>query len=269
MSGHLAKPNYPAPATAAGAGAGSSSCDVGCARSPGTCHGSASVRPPAAAPRTLGDESQAGAALVAGRGSEGEAVRDEATSAGTSTVPAKRLRAERRNQVWALDFIFDSTSDGRPIKALAMCDEYARENVGRHLGRSITADDVVEVLDQAKAQRGAPECIRMDNGPELIASAIRDWCRLSGTGTIYIEPGSPWENPFVESFNARLRDQLFNREIFHSVFQAKVLYFDWCDVYNNFRPHSSIGYLAPAMFAALLLGQLPSPDSRRHLRNSD
>ncbi|MHB8613808.1 MAG: IS3 family transposase [Candidatus Dormibacteraceae bacterium] len=179
---------------------------------------------------------------------------------GMSTVPARRLRAERRNQVWALDFIFDSTSDGRPIKALAMCDEHTRESIGRQLGRSITADDVVDVLDQAKAERGAPECIRMDNGPELIASAIRDWCRLSGTGTIYIEPGSPWENPFVESFNARLRDELFNREIFHSVFEARVLYFDWCDVYNNFRPHSSLGYLAPAMFAALLLGKLPTPE---------
>jgi len=178
---------------------------------------------------------------------------------GTTTVPTKRLRAERRNQVWALDFIFDSTADGRPIKVLAMCDEHTRENIGRQLGRSITADDVVEVLDQAKAEPGAPECIRMDNGPELIASAIRDWCRLSGTGTIYIEPGSPWENPFVESFNARLRDELFNREIFHSVFEAKVLYFDWCDVYNNFRPHSSIGYLAPAMYAALLLRQPSSP----------
>ena len=147
---------------------------------------------------------------------------------GTSTVPSRRLRAERRNQVWALDFIFDSTSDGRPIKALTMRDEHSRESVGRQLGRSITAEDVVDVLDQAKAERGAPECIRMDNGPELIASAIRDWCRLSGTGTLYIEPGSPWENPFVESFNARLRDELFNREIFHTVFEARVLYFDWC-----------------------------------------
>jgi len=148
-----------------------------------------------------------------------------------------------------------------------VCDEHTRENIGRQLGRSITADDVVDVLDQAKAKRGAPEYIRMDNGPELVANAIRDWCRLSGTGTIYIEPGSPWENPFVESFNARLRDELFNREIFHSVFEAKVLYFDWCDVYNNFRPHSSIGYLAPAMFAAMLLGQSPWPDLRRSLRN--
>ena len=180
---------------------------------------------------------------------------------GTSTVPAKRLRAERLNQVWALDFIFDSTVDGRPLKALSMCDEHSRESIGRRLGRSITADDVVEVLDLAKAKRGAPQYIRMDNGPEMIAGAIRDWCRLSGTGTLYIEPGSPWENPFVESFNARLRDELFNREIFTSVFEARVLYNDWCEVYNNFRPHSSLGYLAPAAFASLLLGQPPAGTS--------
>jgi transposase InsO family protein len=105
-------------------------------------------------------------------------------------VPSRRLRAERCNQVWALDFTFDSTSDGRPLKALSMCDEHTRENVGRQLGRSLTAADVVEVMDQAKAKAGAREYIRMDNGPELTATTIRDWCRLPGTGTIYIEPGS-------------------------------------------------------------------------------
>jgi putative transposase len=208
----------------------------------------------------FGSAQSPGAAAVARGRLEDEAIRDQAKAAGDEHGARQALRAERRNQVWALDFIFDSTSDGRPIKALAMCDEHTRESIGRRLGRSITADDVVDVLDQAKAERGAPECIRMDNGPELIANAIRDWCRLSGTGTIYIEPGSPWENPFVESFNARLCDELFNREIFDSVFEAKVLYFDWCDVYNNFRPHSSLGYLAPAMFAALLHGKLPTPE---------
>jgi putative transposase len=119
---------------------------------------------------------------------------------------------------------------------------------------------VVEVLDQAKAARGAPEYIRMDNGPELVANAIRDWCRLSGTWHPLHRAGPPLGEPIVESFNARRRDELFNREIFHSVFEAKVLYFDWCDVDNNFRPPRSIGYLAPAMFAALLLGQLPKPE---------
>jgi transposase InsO family protein len=109
---------------------------------------------------------------------------------GVSTVPAARLRAERPNHVWALDFIFDATSDGRPLKALSMCDEFTRENLARRIGRSITSDDVVDALDEASARRGAPEFIRCDNGPEFIAAAIRVWCRFMGTGTAYIEPGS-------------------------------------------------------------------------------
>lgn len=104
---------------------------------------------------------------------------------------------------------------GRPIKALSMCDELTRENVARRLGRSITADDVTHTLDEASAVRGALECIRCDNGPEFVAIAIRDWCRAHGTATSYIEPGSPWQNPYVESFNSRLRDELFAREHDH------------------------------------------------------
>ena len=113
---------------------------------------------------------------------------------GESTVPAQRLRAERPNHVWALDFLFDATSDGRPIKVLTMSDEFTRESIGRRLGRSITAD-VVATLDEARRRRGAPQFIRCDNGPELVAAAITDWCRFAGTGTAYIEPGSPWQEP--------------------------------------------------------------------------
>jgi putative transposase len=114
---------------------------------------------------------------------------------GTSTVPACRLQAERPNQVWALDFMFDTTADGRPFKVLSMCDEFTRESVGGLLGRSITADAVVEELDRLRLQRGAPGYIRCDNGPEFVAQAIRDWCRFCGTGTSFIDPGSPWQNP--------------------------------------------------------------------------
>lgn len=180
---------------------------------------------------------------------------------GQSVVPGERLRAVRPNHVWALDFQFDTTSDGRPIKALAVCDEFTRENIGRELKRSIKAEDVVEVLDLARAERGAPEYVRMDNGPELVAQALRDWCQAAGTGTVYIEPGSPWENPFAESFNSRARDELFSREIFHSVLEGRVMYFDWCDRYNTKRPHSSLGGLPPAMFAALIAKgpTLPGP----------
>lgn len=169
---------------------------------------------------------------------------------GTSTVPAQRLSALRPNHVWALDFIFDATSDGRPIKALSMCDEFTRENVARRLGRSITADDVTYALDEASEVRGAPECIRCDNGPEFVAMAIRDWCRAHGTDTAYIELGSPWQNPYVESFNSRLRDELFAREVFDTIMEARMLFDDWCDTYNRHRPHSSLGYLPPAVFAA-------------------
>jgi putative transposase len=122
---------------------------------------------------------------------------------------------------------------------------HPRESIGRRLGRSITADGVVAALDEACHRRGAPEFIRCDNGPELVATAIKDWCRLVGTGTAYMEPGSPWQNPFVESFNGKDRDELFAREIFDSIFEARVPYEDWCNAYNRVRPHSRLGYCRP------------------------
>lgn len=178
---------------------------------------------------------------------------------GTSTVPARRLQAERPNQVWALDFMFDTTADGRPFKVLSMCDEFTRESVGGRVGRSITADDVVTVLDQLRLERGAPEYLRCDNGPEFVAAAIRDWCRFSGTGTSFIDPGSPWQNPYVESFNGRARDELFAREIFDSILEARVLYEDWRHAYNLHRPHRALGLLPPAVFAAAFNNQKLSP----------
>ncbi|MGH7870386.1 MAG: IS3 family transposase, partial [Candidatus Dormibacteraceae bacterium] len=164
---------------------------------------------------------------------------------GSSTVPASRLRAEHPNHVWALDFLFDTTSDGRPFKVLSMCDEFTRESIGGKVARSITSDDLLEVLDQAVKLRGVPKLIRCDNGPEFIAAALKDWCRFLGTGTAYIDPGSPWQNQFVESFNGRARDELFAREIFASLMEAKVLYQDWREHYNQHRPHSSLGYQPP------------------------
>ena len=135
---------------------------------------------------------------------------------GNSTVPADRLVATHRNHVWALDFLFDATSDGRPIKALSMCDEYTRECIGGRVARSITADDVADVLDDVAAHRGRPENIRCDNGPEFVAGAIRDWCRFSETGAAFIEPGSPWQNAYVESFQrAGARRTLESRDLRH------------------------------------------------------
>ena len=124
----------------------------------------------------------------------------------------ERLRAERPNQVWALDFQFDETTDRRQIKSLHVVDEHTREALAMRVARTCTSDQVVDVLTALVEVRGAPEYLRMDNGPEMIAWALRDYCRLAGTRTSFIEPGSPWENPFVESFNSRVRDELFTTE---------------------------------------------------------
>jgi putative transposase len=122
----------------------------------------------------------------------------------------QRLRASRPNEVWAVDFQFDETSDRRRIKLCNIVDEFTREALAIRVGRSCTADDVVEVIAGLVAERGSPAFLRSDNGPEFIAWALRDYCRMTLMATSYIEPGSPWENPFVESFNGRLRDELLN-----------------------------------------------------------
>ncbi len=137
---------------------------------------------------------------------------------GESTVPGKRLRAERPNHVWALDFQFDTTSDGRIVKLLHVVDEHTREALAIHVARSIDADQTVHVLDEIVRERGvAPELVRMDNGPEMTANALRDWCRFGGAGRSFIEPGSPWQNPFVESFGSRVRDEVLAVEVFDSL----------------------------------------------------
>ena len=118
------------------------------------------------------------------------------------------------------------------------------------VGRRCTADDLVEVLDALVAERGAPAHLRADNGPELIAWALREWCRLSGTSTRYIEPGSPWENPYIESFNGRVRDELLNLEEFTSLTVAQVVIEAWRIEYNTYRPHSALDGLTPAEYAA-------------------
>jgi putative transposase len=163
---------------------------------------------------------------------------------------AERLRAQRPNQVWAIDFQFDETADGRRLKLANIVDEHTREALAMRVGRTCTADDLVEVLAGLVAARGAPEHLRMDNGPELLAWALRDYCRLSGTRTTYIEPGAPWENPYVESFNGRVRDELLNLEEFTSLTVAQVVVEAWRIEYNTYRPHSALGGLPPAEYAA-------------------
>jgi putative transposase len=169
---------------------------------------------------------------------------------GDSTVPAERLRAERPNQVWALDFQHDQTADGCVIRLLNVVDEFTREALQMLVARSIDAEATVATLERLVSERGAPEHLRMDNGPELTAHALQDWCRFADTGTTYIDPGSPWQNPFVESFHSRVRDELLDVEQFSCLAEARVVISDWRQDYNDNRPHSSLGMLAPAVFAA-------------------
>jgi len=171
---------------------------------------------------------------------------------GESTAPAGRLRAERPNQVWAFDFQFDQTADGRILKLLNVVDEFTREALEMLVERGIDADKTVSVLERLAAQRGAPEHLRCDNGPEMTAHALHDWCVISKAGTAYIEPGSPWQNPFVESFHSRVRDELLDIEEFSCLAEAKVVIGDWQQDYNWRRAHSSLGMRAPAVFAAQL-----------------
>ena len=169
------------------------------------------------------------------------------------------LRAEYPNHVWALDFQFDETADLRRLKLLNIVDEHTREAPAMDVDRSITSDDVIATLERLVADRGAPRFIRMDNGPEMIAWALRDWCRLRGLGTIYIEPGSPWENPWIESFNGRARDELLNITEFGSLTEARIVIEDWRNEYNTWRPHSSLGGLTPAEYAATWATKTPEP----------
>lgn len=162
----------------------------------------------------------------------------------------KELRAEHPDHVWALDFQSDETADGRQLRVLNVIDEFTREALASEVARSITAEDTVALLEDLVSARGAtPEHIRCDNGPELIAHSLRDWCRLGATATAYIEPGSPWQNPYIESFNGRTRDEVLDVELFFTLAEAKVILADWIVAYNTEHPHSSLGMLPPARFA--------------------
>jgi putative transposase len=155
----------------------------------------------------------------------------------------------RPNVIWAMDFQFDTTADGRTVKMLNVIDEFTREALAIVVDRSIDADGVVDVLDRLVLHHGAPYYVRFDNGPEFVAHAVSDWCRFNGAGSLFIDPGSPWQNAWIESFNGRLRDELLNSWRFDSLLEARVIIEDWrCD-YNASRPHSAHGELTPAEFA--------------------
>ena len=164
-------------------------------------------------------------------------------------VPVGAMCPIRSNVIWALDFQFDQTTDGRLLKLLNVIDEYTRECLAIDVGRSIDADAVVTCLERIARERGAPAFVRFDHGPEFIAYAVADWCRFNGTGTVFIDPGSPWQNAWIESFNGRLRDEFLNGQLFETLLEAQVLLEAWRIDYNTERPHSSLGWRSPAQFA--------------------
>ncbi len=169
---------------------------------------------------------------------------------GSSENSCAVKKAEYPNHVWTYDFMSDQTEDGRRLKLLTVLDEFTRESPAIEINRSIRANDVIAVLEYLFMVRGVPKFIRSDNGPEFIADAIKKWLQLKHVETLYIEPGSPWENGYIESFNGKLRDEILNREVFYSLKESKVLVEDWRLEYNNRRPHSGLGYMTPAAFAA-------------------
>jgi transposase InsO family protein len=168
-------------------------------------------------------------------------------------------RAERRNDVWSYDFIFDRTEDGRQLKFLPIIDEFTREGLALEVDRSVTGEDVIDVLAYLFEVHGEPAYIRSDNGPEFVAKAVRKWLEASGVDTLFIEPGSPWENGYIEAFNSRLRDEFLNQELFTSLTEAQVLAERHRVYYNLDRPHSSLDYLSPVEFVASLPEQARLP----------
>ena len=157
-----------------------------------------------------------------------------------------RLRPEKKDHVWSYDFAMIRTTDGRPIRILVIIDEYTREYLSLLVARRVRSQDVLDQLYDLFINRGTPEYIRSDNGPEFTAKLVREWLAGIGVSTLFIEPGSPWENGYVESFIGKFRDELLNREIFDTLLEAKVVIENWRREYNQFRPHSSLGYRPPA-----------------------
>jgi len=169
---------------------------------------------------------------------------------GTLDGGVTRLHATHANHVWAYDFVHDRTEDGRRLKILTVVDEFTRECLAIEVARSITSGRLIELLGELALLRGVPRHIRSDNGPEFIARAVRAWLGEHGSQATFIEPGSPWENAYCESFNGKLRDELLDAELFTSLAEARHLITRYRLDDNHRRPHSSLGYLTPAAFAA-------------------
>ena len=168
-----------------------------------------------------------------------------------------RLRPEHRNHVWSYDFVHCRTDDGKAFRTLNVIDEYSRECLAIRVDRKLNSGDVIDVLSDLFIMCGVPSYIRSDNGPEFVAVAVQDWIKAVGAKTAYIEPGSPWENGYCESFNARFRDEFLNGEVFYSLKEAQILIEEWRKHYNTKRPHSALGYKPPAPETIVQMDQRP------------
>lgn len=168
---------------------------------------------------------------------------------GVSANACDVRKSERVNDVWTWDFAFDRTQSGSALKWLSIVDEFTRECLALKVARGMTSEDVIDTLAELFAMRGVPSAIRSDNGPEFVAKAIQDWLAKVGVQTLYINPGSPWQNGYAESFHSRLRDEFLSREEFDNVAEARRLTSAWREDYNHHRPHGSLGYMTPAEFA--------------------
>jgi putative transposase len=176
---------------------------------------------------------------------------------GSSANGCQHRSAERQNHVWAWDFVFHRTPNGSALKWLSIVDEYTRECLALKVARHFTSEDVIDTLAELIAQRGVPTHIRSDNGPEFVAKAVQRWLAQLEVNALYIEPESPWENGYAESFHSRLRDEFLAMEVFDRVATARRLTASWREDYNTLRPHSSLGYVSPAEFAARYAASAP------------
>lgn len=227
------------------------SCALGCAASPSSIPAGVTGEPTPCSSETATSSTARRSSACGGR-KACECPPSAASASGWAppTTPADRLAATHPDHVWALDYQFGVTATGRIVKLLHVVDEFTRESLSDLVGDSIDADATVACLDKVVGDRGThPSFIRCDNGPELTANALRDWCRFTGAGTSYIDPGSPWQNPWVESYASRMRDELLAIEQFDTLLEAQVLVADWRTEYNGYRPHSALGMRTPVEFA--------------------
>jgi transposase InsO family protein len=191
------------------------------------------------------------------------------TRQGSTEGGITRRKAEYRNHVWSMDFIFDTTSNGRPLKILSMIDEYTRECIALEVGRKFNSDDLVQLLIELFGIRGVPKFIRCDNGPEFISNRLRKFLQRIDVGASYVEPGSPWQNGYIESFHSRFRDECLGCEEFRTVAEAIAVITHWRQGYNHRRPHSSLGGLTPAEFSSqCAASDRPTASLQQHTADS-